>query len=283
MASEPLIVPVNFVCPDDKVWPELRLPTLAPIDPERLSNLSGGQLNSWVVRTYYELRVRGHPVRISPQLDPNSINVVASRDFGRRSRDHTSFVAIPRGDSHSPMLANFIIQQNGLRPNTARSASLPHWPQPGIRKRDASRPPRVSRITFKGRPVNLDPEFRTQAFRDRLAALNVDFEIDEIETLVGAHSWNDYMQSDAVLAVRNMTRYDASKKPASKLINAWIAGVVPMLGPEPAFCELRRSPLDFLDVRTPDDVILAISRLNETPARVPRDRFQRGGTVTRIR
>lgn len=268
MTIEPLIVPVNFVCPDEKVWPELRQPDLAPIDPQRLSNLSGGQLNSWVVRTYYELRVRSHPVRLSPRPDPASINVVASRDFGRRDRDTKSFVVIPRGDSHAPMLADFVIHQNGLRPRTSRSAALPHWPQPGIIKRDPGRPPRISRLTFKGRPANLDAEFRSQSFRDRLSAMNIDFEIDTIETLVGDHSWNDYRDADAVLAVRNMTKYDAAKKPASKLINAWIAGVVPLLGPEPAFQELRRSPLDFIEVRTPEDVLNTISSLNEAPGDV---------------
>jgi hypothetical protein len=47
--------------------------------------------------------------------------------------------------------------------------------------------------------------------------------------------WHDYSTDDLVLAVRDLTEKDALVKPASKLVNAWIAGVPALLGPEPAF------------------------------------------------
>jgi len=54
-------------------------------------------------------------------------------------------------------------------------------------------------------------------------------------------------------------------KPASKLYNAWRAGVPALLGPEPAFRELRCDPLDYFEVRSVPDVLTAIDRLRADP------------------
>ena len=54
-------------------------------------------------------------------------------------------------------------------------------------------------------------------------------------------------------------------KPASKLVNAWAAGVPAMLGPEPAYRELRSSPLDFLETPAAEAVLDAIDRLRGEP------------------
>ncbi len=261
-----LSVPVHFAAPEDRVWPELRDAPGGRIAPQRLSELSGGILNSWVVRTYYELSVRGHDVSIGPTLDPGAVNVVPARDFGRRQRRLDCFILVPRGDAHHPMLADFVVHQNGVRPDGPRAASVWHWPQPGIVPRATGRAPRIATLVYKGRPKNLDAGFRAPDFAAGLAALGARFDIDEIATMTGGHSWNDYAGADAVLAVRNLTRYDASKKPASKLMNAWIAGVVPLLSPEPAFEELRRDPLDYIAVRHTDDALAAVARLNDDPA-----------------
>jgi hypothetical protein len=70
-----------------------------------------------------------------------------------------------------------------------------------------------------------------------------------------------------MLAVRNLTVRDAQVKPASKLLNAWHAGVPAMVGPEPAFHCLRRSEFDYIEVRTPADALAAIDRLLAEPQR----------------
>jgi hypothetical protein len=54
-------------------------------------------------------------------------------------------------------------------------------------------------------------------------------------------------------------------KPATKLVNAWLAGTPALLGAEPAFAGLRRSELDYLEVATPDDALGALRRLREEP------------------
>lgn len=82
---------------------------------------------------------------------------------------------------------------------------------------------------------------KTDAFQDALRQRGVRF----VSRFQG--EWHDYQHVDAVLAIRDCPPVVLATKPASKLINAWKAGVPALLGPEPAYRELRTSPLDFLE------------------------------------
>ena len=99
-------------------------------------------------------------------------------------------------------------------------------------------------------------------FSEKLRDIGIDFKIN-----VNPSDFHDYRECDAVLAVRDLTESDYNAKPASKLINAWHAGVPALLGPEPAFQALRRSELDYLEVRSPQAVLRAIIELRENPDR----------------
>lgn len=257
--------PVHFVAPADVVWPELLDWDGSKIDDQVLSDRSGGILHSWVLRTYYQLRLIGEKVTLSDTLRQDAINIVSPRDFGRRQRDLRSFVVVPQGDAHHSRLANFRILQNGVRPLDDAAAVIWHWPQPGIVARDPSRGDRVERLCYKGRLLNLDERFRTDAFIADLQARGITFEIDAYSGLRGEHSWNDYANSDAVLAVRNLTHYDADKKPASKLVNAWFADIPALLGPEPAYRELGTPGKDYLEVRSASDALDAVISLRSNP------------------
>ncbi len=257
--------PVHFVCPNDKLWLELQGGEFPAMSVERLTECSGGILNSWIVRTYYQLGRAGAPVTTSSRPRRDAINIVSVSAFGRRDRLMDAFIVIPRGDFHKPKLANFVIEQNRLENETDTSASIPHWPQPGIIKRDPSRGCRIEKISFKGRTHNLDEEFRSQAFIDALSKLDIKLELDSFEGIWSPHSWNDYYECDAVLAVRNIRGSTAKSKPASKLVNAWLANVVPLLGPEPAYQELRRSSLDYIEIYSAKDAIEALKYLKDNP------------------
>jgi hypothetical protein len=161
------------------------------------------------------------------------------------------------------MLANFVVNQNFVEPLKGRIGAIHHFPQPGLIGRNTDRGARVEKVSFKGHLASLDVAFRSELFRQRLKELGVELEVDARDKQAMVHNWNDYSDTDLVLSVRNLTNYDAGIKPASKLVNAWRAGVPALLGPEPAFEHLRESPFDFITVRTPDEALLAISRLKE--------------------
>lgn len=257
---------VHFVCPDEIVWPELRNWSGTRIDDQALSDRSGGILHSWVLRTYYQLRLAGEAVTLSNSLRRDAINVVSVRDFGRKQRDPLSFLLIPQGDAHHSQLASFRILQNGVRPPDANASVIWHWPQPGIIPRDPSRGDRFETLCFKGRLNNLDDRLQSESFAAELEARGVLFDVDAYLGLRGEHNWNNYFNADAVLALRNLTYYDAAKKPASKLINAWFADTPALLGPEPAYRELGTSGEDYLEIRSPSDALQAVDALKGNPS-----------------
>lgn len=236
-------------------------------DMAELARNSRGSVGSWLIRTYIELKNIGCSVTISDKLVPKCINVSDAFSFGRRQRLNDYFVAIARSDGPFPGLANFVIHQNGVIEEGERSANIPHWPQPGLIARDATRGSTISLLTFKGQSWNLDVRFRNPDFIRSLHEMGIDLDLpkDDNDRESMAWQWRDYSNSDAVIAIRNLTEQDASIKPASKLINAWIAGVPAFLGPEPAFRELRKSPLDYIEVTEAGAVIDELRRWKENP------------------
>ena len=82
----------------------------------------------------------------------------------------------------------------------------------------------------------------------------------------GLH-WNDYREVDLSLGVRPPDVIRRKGKPASKLIVPWLAGCPALLGPEPAYRELRRFDLDYVEIETPEDAVRAIVALKDDPAR----------------
>ncbi len=77
--------------------------------------------------------------------------------------------------------------------------------------------------------------------------------------------WPDFRQVDLLLAIRPPDRRRWTSKPATKLFNAWLAGVPALLGPEHAYRELRRSELDYLEVGSLEAAKAAVLRLRERP------------------
>ncbi len=256
-------IKVNFCVSADLLWPDIRNSYQA--DMEELARDSRGTIGSWLIRTYVELKNLGCTVAISDRLDQDSINVSDAFSFGRRQRLNDYFIVVARSDGPFPALANFVIHQNEIIKQNNRSANIPHWPQPGLIARDTSRGSSISRLSFKGQPWNLDARFRDAKFVNSLNAMGIELDFPKDGGDDMALQWRDYSKSDAVIAVRNLTEQDASIKPASKLINAWIAGVPALLGPEPAFRELRRSPLDYIEVTEAETVLEELRKWRENP------------------
>lgn len=264
-----MIPPVHFCCPAADIWPGLReLPRGERFSDEEMARNTARKSN-WVNRTYYELRDHLETVTIGPGLRSEAINVTHAAVVGLRDRGLSAFLVVIRADWHESGFANFVVEQNDLASERATSGNVGYWSMPGIRKRDRARGRLVETLAFKGAPQHLAPTFRSEAFREALGALDVGLRYDgvvrERDGPAGGLVWADYHDVDAVLAVRAMASDRLRRKPANKLTNAWAAETPALLGPEPAYRALRRGPLDYLEVDTPDAVIAAVRRLKEEP------------------
>jgi hypothetical protein len=184
----------------------------------------------------------------------------------RLPRGATPVLVGVRADFRACTYADFEVVQNGYYADGRRSFFMPHWPQPGLLPRDLERGDRMERIAYKGFVGNLVQEFRSARWLEFLRGQGMVFDDDAVLDDSFAHPirtrFHDYREVDLVLAVR---RGDARTKPASKLINAWQAGIPALLSPDYAFEELRLSPLDYLAVHNLAEAEAAVLRLKREP------------------
>jgi hypothetical protein len=260
--------PVTFVVRSLESWPELFDPSEASIpDPNSLHIHSRIRSNEecWIIMTYLQLK-RKHlnNVSISDRCIPGEICVVSSADLGIKDWSFNSFVVGCRGDSFKPSLCDFTVVQNKACIDSETDIFIPLWSQPGLIPRLKERGSTIENIVYKGHERNLYESFRSPEFKRELEKLGVTLRLNtNLED--GSARWHDYRSDDLVLAVRDLTEKDALIKPASKLVNAWIAGVPALLGPEPAFGEQRQSDLDYIEVTTPQAVFEAVKLLKSQP------------------
>jgi hypothetical protein len=231
---------------------------------------------AWILQTYLRLREAGHPVSVSDTLPERGVLVVLPEPEIRRAFDaqftrahrHLLLVTV-RADviEYRPLIGDADLVQNGRFADDNRIFFVPHWPQPGLLPRDPRRGSRIENIVFKGGFGSLLADFRSERWDDYLASHALSFHIASAKTEGAIPSWHDYRTADLNLAVRP-TYNDGGlrcEKPASKLINAWHAGVPSLLGAEYAFRELRTSALDYIEVTSVDEAIMAIEHLRARP------------------
>lgn len=259
-------VPLNFVVPPRLTWPELEDGAFLTMTDEQRARRSVRGFDNWVMLPYQHFKASGANVTHSARPRPGAINVAAGFSVALKECSPQAFLVVCRADAHYPAIADFIIEQNRTRIGASHTAFLPHPPLPGLVPRDPARAG-LRTLAYKGLLINLDKGFHDDSFQARLAGLGIALRLDSFQTSdkridVPAHDFSDV---DAVLAVRNLTEEDARGKPANKLVNAWRAGIPALMGPEPAYRELRRSDLDYFEIRTPDEAIACLARLVQEP------------------
>src|SRR5512139_2049346 len=127
-----------------------------------------------------------------------------------------------------------------------------------MRVRRPERGDRVQRIGYFGRMAQAPGFFSDPAFLAEVAALGLEFVPSE-------HDWQDYRDVDVVIAFRTAPPSLLRHKPVTKLSNAWLAGVPAIVGPEPAYLQLRRDDLDMCVAEDARGVIAALTRLVRDP------------------
>lgn len=145
---------------------------------------------------------------------------------------------------------------------------MPLLPQRGMRPRDPGRGGWVRSMGLMSAPWNL-PEFVSDGtLAAALAPLGVDLLVRTDPV-----AWTRFDDLDLVLCARRAGPHDDSgftRKPATKLTNAWVAGCVPLVFPEAGYLELARPDEDALVVRSAADVVAAVERLQLEPRLVER-------------
>ena len=157
---------------------------------------------------------------------------------------------------------------------------MPSWAESYLIPRDPARGNLFVNVSYFGLPTRLAPQLRSAQFAARLREHEFNFRI------VSRDRWNDYSDTDAVLAVRSFAPVSWHKFPAAKLYNCWIAGVPGLLGAESAYQAERHNEYDYFEVRSADEVLETLLRLRDDPglrAAVARNCAERAAGVDPVR
>jgi hypothetical protein len=147
---------------------------------------------------------------------------------------------------------------------------LPPLPQRGLRPRAAERAGGLRSLVLKCNPENIPAEVATSRWARTLAARGVEWSIDSPSRTDGYdQTWHDFTDVDAVLCAPHPgNELDPHRKPATRLINAWVAGCIPLVAREPAYLELASDGMDALFFERLDECPALVEELRADPSRL---------------
>jgi hypothetical protein len=224
--------------------------------------------NIWTLQTYLYLKEFGFPCELVTTM-PNEGIVLTHRDFLDASFQPNSKLLLVclRADVDRHPYAQLHIVQNPYQTINKSPISLwesyfiPHWHQASLIPRDPRRGDTFENVTFIGNEVNLVPEFRDSSWYEQLDNLGLKF-----QQKLSHNEWHNYSSIDVILAIRSFGRENYWRgKPASKLYNAWHAGIPAILGFETAFKAEQKRDLDYLEATSLTEVINALKLLKNNP------------------
>lgn len=256
-------IPVFFYVPRSE-WPKQGIPEI-PVMHWDTPDLwpVGGKYNH-TIQTYLRLKSDGFPCELVDTLPDEGI-LIAHRDFLPKSAKLLNpkllVVCIKAERTPHPYAQLHILQnpfEESLLDTCWNACYIPFWTQRGLIPRNPERGDTFKTVAYFGRRVNLAPELNDQKWFQQLDELGLHWYHASEDYL-----WYDYSGVDVILAVRSFDKQTYDDKPASKLFNAWRAGIPVIAGNDSAFQAEFRSELDFIKVSTLDETIAALKRLRD--------------------
>ena len=228
----------------------------------------------WIFQTWLALERSGFPGHLTHSMPSDGVLVTLTSCVGAdfRAPDRVFFVGIVADYLAHPQAHLHVVQNAAHTRRLWNAAFIPLWPHPNLIPRDPTRSDRFENVCFFGDSSNLARELADRRWQRKLKdELGVNF------VVCGADRWHDYSESDCVAAVRDFGRSTYLHKPATKLYNAWLAGVPFIGGMDSAYAADGEPGRNFLRAATPAELFAQIRRLKEEPAL--RDRLVSAGRI----
>ncbi len=215
-----------------------------------------------IYQTWFWLKEAGVTCSLSHTIPTEGIVIFVSNTFSPSTSlpPNLFYVDVLADATLLPTTHFHLIQNHAQARRTPHSLFVPHWPQPSLIPRDPARGLRFEIISFFGDPDNLAPELQTPEWINQLRR-----ELGIFLDFKDSSRWHDYSDTDAVLAIRDFSRSRHYHKPATKLYNAWLAGVPFIGGRDSAYTMDGRPDVDYLAATSPQQVIDYLRRLKKDP------------------
>lgn len=162
----------------------------------------------------------------------NQFFVCIQADYGRYKYAQCHVLQNPAGLNNFKFSKKSYFEQKLF--SFVKNSFIAHWNQDNIISRDKSRGLLFENVCFYGVPQNFPKEIMTQDFKDKLLNEGVVLKI-----ITDSANWNDYSQTDCVLAIRDFSSKSHFNKPFSKIINGYLAGVPVIAGNESSAIYLK--------------------------------------------
>ncbi len=266
-------------------WPA-QLPTSSA------ENWSGFGLGiyAWTLQTYLKLREAGFACQLTKQLPDQGIvlfHANATRGAAIRPGPRRLLICLKAEDTLCAQAQLHVVQNPCEASRWLGCYFIPHWPQPGLQPRLLERRDRFETIAFLGHRNSLVAELMAPEWEKKLQQRGLNW-LPVINTNVwDSHQsidtrWNDYRHIDGIIAVRqfNLRRPAYRNKPATKLYNAWLAGVPAILGRELAYQTEGTSGVDYLEANSMAELLSCLDQLQQDT--VLRARIVKKGQIRSI-
>jgi len=214
----------------------------------------------WVVSTYIRLRRAGLDVQIASVPRDGAINVVCAPRSLLRCPPRAGVVVAIRADRARQTWGDLNLVQNPLNIRGPFDWLIDHWPQPNILPRRRDRGHRVERVGILSPTSSIAPQLRDPGF-----ALELERRGFELVVRTDGATWNDYSDLDVQVAYRTGPAALLRSKPATKIIQSWIARCPAVTGVEPCFRVMGRPGVDYLEAASARDVIKCLEALRDHP------------------
>lgn len=244
-------VQYNIIVPDDSGC------SLADLESGELSEMlhlirQGGKY-SWTLQTFHRLKALGLAVHLSHDLNPGCVNLAHGNKLRELEKRWDCFTISLQGDYPHYPLANYHIVQNAAQ-EWGNASYIPFWPQTGQTPRDSSRHG-VRTVAYQGRIIFTD--LNAEKLNADLNPLGIEF--------IALDDWRDLSGIDVLVGIRHYGKKQYKRKPASKLINAWHAGIPFIGGWDSAYYQIGTPDREYLRVASHNELVEAILRLkNDT-------------------
>lgn len=194
-------------------------------------------------------------VKISTDIKPDAINISHARTLAALNAPGFSYIVSCDADWPRLPWANYSICQNRLNVAGKHSSWMPLFSQQGLILRDIE----LNTVVTVGYFGRIDKKQEFESFGDELARCGLKFIIK------GEDTWNDYSDVDVAISLRFLSKRRILRKPATKLVNAWLAGVPFVAMDEPAFSQIGIPGKNYLAAGSPREVIKEVLKLRDDP------------------
>lgn len=260
--------PIFFFIPP-ALWPDS-----LPNSPDQNWAGYGLGLYTWTIQTFLRLQSAGVGCQLTQQLPAEGIvlchsNALRAAEITPAPRRLLICMKAEAPLSAAPL---HIVQNPAEASPAANRFFIPHWPQPQLMRREASRGDRFETVAFFGHQASLAPELQSDRWQSALAERGLQFKMIANTNPWNQYSgldtgWNDYRDVDAVVAVRSFNRWQRhltggyAFKPPTKLYNAWLSGTLPILGAESAYQHTGQTGQDYVEVTSFQELLDSLDLL----------------------